>query len=146
MQCVCVFCGVRLCLCELCMSLCLNKGECSGLCAVLSRPNPYWTEPMWHDAQIQMEPSVVNGSVHTGGKERQSNWPQIYVLASSVYWARECFLTEALFGSVHTGAPRNRHTVINGSIQTACKQHQRKSTQICMQICSCVLCERGLRR
>ena len=52
-------------------------------------------------------------------------------------------------GPVRTGrgAPCNRckqimgHTVVNGSVHTGCKQHQRVCTQICLR----VLCERGLR-
>ena len=35
------------------------------------------------------------------------------------------------------------HTVVNGSVHTACKQHQRLCAQICVQICLRVLCERG---
>ncbi len=35
------------------------------------------------------------------------------------------------------------HIVVDGSVHTACKQHQRIFTQICMQICLCVLCELG---
>ncbi len=34
--------------------------------------------------------------------------------------------------------------VINGSIHTACKQHQRKNVPICMRVASRVLCELGL--
>ena len=37
------------------------------------------------------------------------------------------------------------HTVINRSVHTACKQHQRICMQISMQICFRVLCERGQR-
>ena len=37
------------------------------------------------------------------------------------------------------------HTVVNGSVHTGCKQHQRVCTQICTQICLRVLCEWGLR-
>ncbi len=52
-------------------------------------------------------------------------------------------------GPVHTGrrVPCNRrkqiveHTVVNGSVHTACKQHQRVCTQICLR----VLCEGGPR-
>ncbi len=36
------------------------------------------------------------------------------------------------------------HTVVNGSVHTGCKQHQRVCTQICMRICLRVLCEQGL--
>ncbi len=36
------------------------------------------------------------------------------------------------------------HTVVNGSVHTGCKQHQRVCIQICMQICLRVLCEQGL--
>ncbi len=51
-------------------------------------------------------------------------------------------------GPVHTGrgAPCNtrmqimEYIVVNGSVHTACKQHQR-----CVQMCLRVLCERGLR-
>ncbi len=57
--------------------------------------------------------------------------------------------TDRALGPVHTlrGAPRNRymqtmeHIVVNGSVHTACKQHQR----VCRQMCWRVLCERGLR-
>ena len=52
--------------------------------------------------------------------------------------------------SSHTGrgrgAPRNRrrqilqHIIVNGSVHTGCKQHQRVFMQICMQICLRVLC------
>ncbi len=38
------------------------------------------------------------------------------------------------------------HTAVNGSVHTACKQHQKVCTQICRHICSRVLCEWGLRR
>ena len=34
--------------------------------------------------------------------------------------------------------------MVNGSVHTACKQHQRVCTQICVQMCSRVLCERTL--
>ncbi len=58
----------------------------------------------------------------------------------------------SILGPVHTGrgAPRNRrtqileHIIINGSVHTGCKQHQKVCTQIGMQICLRVLCERGL--
>ncbi len=36
------------------------------------------------------------------------------------------------------------HTAVNGSVHTACKQHQMVCKQICVQICLRVLCERGL--
>ncbi len=36
------------------------------------RSNPHWTRG---DAQTQMEPSVANGSVHTGRQEHQKNCP-----------------------------------------------------------------------
>ena len=34
------------------------------------------------------------------------------------------------------------HLVVNGSVHTACKQHQRVCMQSCAQMCLCVLCER----
>ncbi len=60
-----------------------------------------------------------------------------------------CFVDYNLLGPVHTGrgAPCNtcmqimERTAVNGSVHTGCKQHQRVCTQICMQICLCVLCE-----
>ncbi len=60
---------------------------------------------------------------------------------------------QLILGPVHTGrgAPRNgrtqimEHIVVNGSVHTACKQHQRVCKQICVQICFCILCERDLR-
>ncbi len=69
--------------------------------------------------------------------------------------AQDCCVYEAtrykFLGPVHTGrgAPCNRHTqnmeriVVNGSVHTGCKQHQRFSTKFCVQICLRVLCERG---
>ena len=41
---------------------------------------------------------------------------------------------------------RMEHIVVNGSVHTACKQHQRMSTKTCAEICFRVLCERGLRQ
>ena len=56
------------------------------------------------------------------------------------------------FGPVHIGrgTPCNmgtqimEHIVVNRSVHTAGKQHQRVCTQICMQMCLRVLCERAL--
>ena len=58
----------------------------------------------------------------------------------------------AALGPVHTGrgAPRNRHMqllehiIINGSVHTGCKQHQRVCMQICVQTCLRILCEQSL--
>ncbi len=69
--------------------------------------------------------------------------PSILVLLKTLDLRRE-------LGPVHTRcrAPRNtsmqiiEHIVVNGSV----KQHQRVCTQICMQMCLYVLCERALRR
>ena len=36
------------------------------------------------------------------------------------------------------------HILINGIVHTGYKQHQRVCTQICMQMCLSVLCERAL--
>ncbi len=65
-----------------------------------------------------------------------------------------CVLPGAVWalGPVHTGrgAPRNmrtqisEHIMVIGSVHTGCKQYQRVCTQICMQMCKRVLCERGL--
>ncbi len=38
----------------------------------------------------------------------------------------------------------SEHIMVNGSVHTGCKQHQRVCTQICMQMSLRVLCELGL--
>ncbi len=56
-------------------------------------------------------------------------------------------------GLVHTGrgTPRNRrlqilkHTAVNGSVHTACTQHQRICVKFCIQICFHILCVLGTR-
>ena len=61
--------------------------------------------------------------------------------------ARTQIQTPEGMGPVHTErrAPRNRqmqiirHILVNGSVHTGCKQHQK----VCIQICLRVLCERG---
>ncbi len=60
--------------------------------------------------------------------------------------------TNENLGPIHTGrgAPCNmrmqiiEHTVVNRSVHTGCTQHQRVCTQIGVQVCLCLLCERGL--
>ena len=59
----------------------------------------------------------------------------------------------AMFHSIIDLGPRSHrtrstlqqaHIVVNESIHTACKQHQRVCTQICVEMCLRVLCERAL--
>ncbi len=54
-------------------------------------------------------------------------------------------------GLIHTGPEMPRAAqckqiqpvVVNGSVHTACKQHQRKNIPICARVLSRVLCEKG---
>ena len=54
-----------------------------------------------------------------------------------------------MLGLIHTGRVTRRKqigpVVVNGSVHTACKQHQRKNVPICMRVASRVLCELGLK-
>ncbi len=80
----------------------------------------------------------------TGCLCQTTNWP-VFVAEFLLWFKIECVIP------FHTGrgAPRNthtqiiEHTAVNGSVHTACKQHQIVCMQICVQMCLCVLCERG---
>ncbi len=66
---------------------------------------------------------------------------------------RDILISDSL-GLIHTGRGTRCVTqgkqmgpvVVNGSIHTARKQHQRKNVPVCMRIASHVLCELGLKR
>ncbi len=83
----------------------------------------------------------------------EHHWLKNKCCSDSAWWPRRGGGYKFSLGPVHTGrgAPCNtrtqimEHTTANGSVHTGCKKHQRVCTQSYTQICSRVLCERGLR-
>ncbi len=101
-------------------------------------------------------PVCDNGDEFSEGNRKSVVWNISHARQSSRVLGglvKLCPSFSQYLGPVHTGqgAPGNRHMqilkhiTVNGSVQTAYNQHQRVCTQICKQICLCVLCERGLR-
>ena len=99
---------------------------------------------------------VVGGHLKTGRHIQGTNvsaitfqcktsWSPTFVCVPACTWKSK----PLVWSPVHTGrgAPRNRrkqileHIMVNRSVHTGCKQHQR----ICMQMCLRILCEQGLK-
>ena len=79
----------------------------------------------------QMEPTVVNGSVHAGIKQHSKNFPQICALASSVDSALQ-------WCPVHTCA----HVLHHGNFQNcqlACEFQQHREDRECCLVVHCSL-------
>ncbi len=74
--------------------------------------------------------------VHFSEKETEHRF-----LGDNIGQSGQTFMVWNPLGPVHTGrgAPRNKHLqimehiVVNGSVHTACKQHQRVCLQICVE-------------
>ena len=104
-------------------------------------------------SQDNMQTCILPGNVviHTRNRPKCRQLGTRTNIAIEV-WIVSNTIPLVRLGPIHTGrgAPCNmhlqimEHTAVNGSVHTGCRQHQRVCTQICVQICLCVLCEWGL--